>query len=345
MNPKLRKFLKKVLGFEPAISLSSGVFDFSGLPQYHIQSFGDKNPETTFYVIARSPGSGFFSNISYVINHLKIADHLGFTPVVDMQNFPNFYNETNMSLLPESVTDEMNSWEYYFSAVSEYKLEDIYESKRVVITDGEWPANMTMSITFDSDLPYIFSKYVKINQDISDRVNTFSERYFKQHKVLGVQFRGQEMRTAVGHSFPPSEKQMLRKAHKMIDEHGFDKIFLVTEEQSYLDIFKREFGDMVCYTDSYRTYTKNAYKIYPRDSHRYLLGRDVLIDSLLLSKLDGLLCGDSNVSEFARFVRGGDMPVFYQFFNGVNSLNPLIARYLWFIKKHLPRSWGGFSDI
>ncbi len=78
-----------------------------------------------------------------------------------MQNFPNFYNETDPSLLPEPITGEKNSWEYYFSTVSEYKLEDVYQSKRVVITNGEWPANMTMSITFDPDLPGVFLSMLK----------------------------------------------------------------------------------------------------------------------------------------------------------------------------------------
>jgi hypothetical protein len=344
MNQHIRKFIKKILGIDTAKSLHKNSFDFSGFSEYHIQQFGNKNPDVVFYVIARSPGSGFFSNVSYVINHLKIADNLGFIPVVDMQNFPNFYNELKPELLPLPVKGKKNSWEYYFYSVSDYKLEDVYQSKRVVLTNGKWPSKMTMSITFDSDLLGIFSEYAKVNEVIQKSVDDFTEKHFVNNKVLGIQFRGQEMRTAAGHSFPPSVKQMLRKAREMIETYKLDKIFIVTEEQAYLDAFKREFGKMICYTESYRTYNENAYKIYPRENHRYLLGRDVLVDSLLLSKADGLLCGDSNVSEFARFI-GGEKPVFYQFCNGVNSANPLIAKYLWFVKKHLPQSLGGFSDI
>ena len=51
-------------------------------------NFGNKNPEIKFYVIKRSPGAGFFSNLIYILNHLKIADKKKFTPIIDMENFP-----------------------------------------------------------------------------------------------------------------------------------------------------------------------------------------------------------------------------------------------------------------
>ena len=345
MKSNIKKFVKTLFGINNSASLlRSGKFNFSGESTYHIKNFGNQNPGLVFYVIAKSPGSGFFSNISYVINHLKIADNLGFIPVVDMENFPNIYNEVDSNSLPYSIKGKDNSWEYYFYPVSTFKLSDVYQSQSVVLTDGNWPENMTMSITSEPDLNSIYSKYVRVNKDILELVDVFAEQYFSGHKVLGIQFRGQEMRTAAGHSFPPSPKQMLSKAKSMIATHGFNRIFLVTEEQSYLELFKSEFGSMVLSRESYKTYNKNAFKIYPRTNHRFLLGRDVLVDALLLSKSNGLLCGDSNVSEFARFI-GGEPAVFFQFNNGVNSKNPIVSKYLWFFKKFIPKSLGGFNNI
>ena len=38
-----------------------------------IFSFGEKNANKTYYVIKRTPGTGLFSNVVFVLNHLKIA--------------------------------------------------------------------------------------------------------------------------------------------------------------------------------------------------------------------------------------------------------------------------------
>ena len=63
---------------------------------------------------------------------------------------------------------------------------------------------------------------------------------------------------------------------------------------------------------------------------------------LILSRCNALLCSDSNVSEAARFVNAGRYDRVCVIDNGPNSNNKLLARYLWFIKKSLPSSLGGF---
>ena len=71
-------------------------------------SLGEKNKDKVFYVIKRSPGTGFFSNVLFVINHLMIAKKNNYIPIVDMENFPTIYNEIN------EIFKIKNSWEYYF---------------------------------------------------------------------------------------------------------------------------------------------------------------------------------------------------------------------------------------
>ena len=56
-------------------------------------SFGKLNKNKIFYVIKRSPGAGMFSNLTFVMNHLLIAQRHNFIPVVDMENYPTIYNE------------------------------------------------------------------------------------------------------------------------------------------------------------------------------------------------------------------------------------------------------------
>ena len=59
------------------------------------RNFGNLNKDKVFYIIRRNPSAGFFSNITFILNHLKICERMKFIPVVDMLNYPNLYNETH----------------------------------------------------------------------------------------------------------------------------------------------------------------------------------------------------------------------------------------------------------
>src|SRR5688572_10991534 len=80
-------------------------------PGYY-KSLGRRNPDKIFYVIwLDNGGSGFFSNVSSVLCHLKLAREMGMVPVVDLQNFKTLYN------VDSRVNETINAWEYYFEPV------------------------------------------------------------------------------------------------------------------------------------------------------------------------------------------------------------------------------------
>lgn len=315
-----------------------GRFDLEKLPVGYFKSFGNKNPDKVFYVIWRKDmGSGFFSNFSHILCHLKIADMAGMIPVVDFMNYKTLYNEKH------PVNETENAWEYYYKKVSEYSLDEVYQSKNVFFCSGSYPAFMSFSITNIPGLYQdVYRKYVCLNHHIEEVLLDYYKLF--SCRVLGVHFRGQEQQLAVGHSFPPTERQMIKYTRDIIEKYDIDKIFVVTEEKSYLDLFISKFGSKVIFTNNFRTYSDNAYNMEPREKHRYLLGLEVLIDAHLLSMCSGILCGDSNVSEFARFANNNKYEFVYKIYNGINSSNWLVARYLYRIKKLLPRDWGGLAD-
>lgn len=301
-----------------------------------LKSFGTENPDEVFYVVRRV-GGGLFSMVSSVLCHLDIAERAGFIPIVDFDNFTTTYNDGK-------IDGTENAWEYYFQPVSNYSLDDVYKSKRVIFSDPGYPAGYPMSITHEKRLYDVYRKFMHLKPDVGGDIDAIFDRDFGQSKVLGIHFRGQEQRTAAGHWFPPTKKQMLRITRRTLEKHGFDRIFVVSEESDHVDFLKKYFGDLVFCTDSYRTYGVNAYHQYPRTRHRFLLGREILIDAMLLSRCAGLIACTSNVAEFARFVSHGGYEVQVMINNGPNASNPLIARYLWYIKSCLPESFGGFSS-
>ncbi len=311
----------------------------------YLKSFGDKNPDKTFYVIWRDYlGSGFFSNFTQVVSHIQMAKNLGMIPVVDYQNFKTLYNEK------EPINCTQNAWEYYFKQLSNYSLEEVYQSKRVFFCNGEPPSNAAFSElpkeyneVFDNHDMY--KKFLNENIELQDAVKNELKKYdhFFNQRILGVHFRGKELNVAQLHAFGPTVEQMFRYTDEILEKYKIEKIFLVTEEKDYFDLFVQRYGNKVLSSDALRVSKVNAYNLKNyRPQHRYLLGMDALVDAILLSKCTGLLWGMSGLSQHS--FRSGNHEFSYRIHNGINHKKWYIAKFAFRVKKLLPPKLGGLLD-
>ena len=107
---------------------------------FKIFSFGKKNSDKIFYVIRRSPGSGLFSNITFVLNHILISKSFNLIPIIDMKNFTTIYNEKN------KINGHYNAWEYYFKKLNKFSLKEVYQSKSVIFSNSNFESNMTLDM-------------------------------------------------------------------------------------------------------------------------------------------------------------------------------------------------------
>ena len=131
---------------------------------------------------------------------------------------------------------------------------------------------------------------------------------------------------------------------RIISENKYSKIFLCTEDLNYLKIIKKRYKDKVIFLKNvYRSYNDDAFKKYPQNLHRYKLGRDILIESLLISKCKGFVYTNTNVSEFVKFLDKKKKINFFLIQNNFNSSNPYIAKWLWYYKNLFPQFLGGFK--
>lgn len=299
-------------------------------------NFGRLNPKIIFYVIKRTPGAGFFSNVSFVVCNIYFALKKKYVPVVDMENFLTWYNER----LP--IKKSLNSWLYYFKPIKKYKLSEVYKSKNVLFSSNQYPLGYPMSISEDKNLCRIFLKYINVNKDILEIYRNYYNQNIKKSKVLGVHFRGCDLKSYRGHPFPATKTQMLNKCNYLISKYGFQKIFICTEEKDYLNFFIKNFGEKLIFFDSYRSFN-NPYLYYPRPNHRYYLGRDILLEAMILSSCDGFLFTNSNVSEAVKLFNFNKSQHREKIDNGRNSNNFLIARFLWYFKAIIPEFLGGFK--
>ena len=126
----MKKYLKKILYKNEYSSIVPINDNFKKRKISEIIG-GKLNPDKVFYIIRRYPGTGLLSNLAYVINHIQIANRMGFIPIVDMKNYPSVYNEN------DKIFGTLNSWEYYFEQLTDYSLDEVYQSKNIIITDNK----------------------------------------------------------------------------------------------------------------------------------------------------------------------------------------------------------------
>ena len=307
-------------------------------PEYKIHSFGEKNKSKIFYVIKRHKGGGLFSNLLFVLNHLLLADKFGAIPVIDMENFTNFYSEKN------NIKDTKNSWLYYFKQVSNYKLNEVYKSKFVIFSSDVLFTKQSVNFKSESNkLLKIYKKYIKIKPEYIIASKHFIKKNLKEQKVLGVHWRGSDHKILPSHPYPPTKKQIFRLTDYYLNKYKFDKIFLITEELEYLELFKKKYKKKVCFFNSFRALNRRELAINNRKNHRYNLGRDSLIEALIMSQVSFMICSRSNISEFAHFLSKNKKLKFHEILNGYNSPKILNSLFMWKIKNILPYGLGGFK--
>ena len=307
-------------------------------PEYKVCSFGEKNKNKLFYVIKRFHGGGLFSNLLFVLNHLIHANKLGAVPIVDMQNFTNLYSEK------KKINGTNNSWLYYFDQVSSFTLAEVYKSKKVIFSSDKLFHKQSVSYKEnEKDLIKVYKKYVNIKKEFIIEANKFIKNNFLKKKILAVHWRGSDHKVLPNHPFPPTEKQILRMTDKLLFSKKFDKIFLVTEEKKYLETFKDKYGSKLCYFKSFRSNNRKNFSYYERSNHRYNLGKESLIEALILSRVPNLICSRSNISEVAKFLSSDKNYKVYEIMNGFNSSSIVHSLYLWHLKKNLPEFLGGFK--
>jgi hypothetical protein len=295
-----------------------------------------KSKKKTFYIIRRTPGAGLFSNFIFVLNHLKIANSCGFIPIVDMENYAAIYNEL------KKINNTNNSWNYYFNNKLKTKLTRIYKTSRYIITDNKFPKSFTHKINNNEYRNY-FNKYFTIKKKYLDFADLFAKKNFKEN-TLAIHLRGTSYKTAANHPFPTTDNQTINLIKKILSENNYSKIFLCTEDLNYLDILKKKFENKVIFLKNvYRSYHDDAFKIYPRDLHRFKLGRDILIESLLISKCNGFVYTNTNVSEFVKFLDKKKKIKYFSIQNSFNTKNAYVAKWLWYYKNVFPGFLGGFK--
>lgn len=263
-------------------------------------SFGSENDEKKFYVVRRAEAKvGLFSLVLTNLGYIKYALEQGYIPVVDMSNYGCFYQG--------AATDNMNMWEYYFKQPCGYILEDIKNSKKVILGKGiigegiEYPDD---NIVYDErKLEFwkdVADEYLIVDEEIEKEADEIAKRLLGKSKVLGVLARGTDYVNMKPYNHPvqPTAEQLMEKIDLVMVEQNCDKIYLATEDKGIFIKFKEKYGDKVIALDVERHETlgnqniNDVRRMQKKDD--YTMAKEYLITILLLSKCNCLVAGNTS---------------------------------------------------
>ena len=105
---------------------------------------------------------------------------------------------------------------------------------------------------------------------------------------------------------------------------------------------KKKYGKKVLYLKSFRSSKSSDFSNFNRKNHRFKVGKESLIEVLILSKLNYLVCSESNISDFAKFISLNKNFYIDRIVNTRNSNNVFISFLRWKIKSFLPSFLGGY---
>ncbi len=252
-----------------------------------------------FIIRRREPNVGLFSYYITVLGNIKYALMKNYHPVVDMKNYPNTY------LKKEDVGHE-NSWEYFFEQPNGNSLCEAYKCRKVILSSGEQPSDRpdtkmkNLCFTEGSEAIQQWRKIARLVPLSKKANNTCKEAYDKIIKpgdyVMGLAYRSTDYAKLkpLGHPIQPSMEQLIEQAKLMFDKKKVNKIFVSTDDPEFINVVKKEFGDIVVSNErSYVQYKGGLITEYnnEEDDSKIIQGMEYLATIYILSQCNIIIAG------------------------------------------------------
>lgn len=174
----------------------------------HYVKRGDPN-KPTYYIIRSKLHVGLFVCFNSVAAHIRYALPKGWLPVVDMQNYPNYY------LQPEKLGKE-NAWEYYFEQPLRIGLEQAYNGENIVLSGASLPNPLMNAIKLCANKSFYMEwkmlvtlGLLRIKDELRREILDIQKKLFSVNdRVLGVLLRGTDYiaKRPHGHPIPPPHR-------------------------------------------------------------------------------------------------------------------------------------------
>lgn len=310
-------FRKMVLNKSPySITLVKG-----NVPKGH-----DIDDKVIYQINVGTAKQGFFAEYRRTLNHLYYADCWGFIPYIR-------YSEEYVYAEKDSINGSTNPFEYYFiqpciceEEISSHQYMVKSRECDIEFVDRLKPTNgYGFSDEYLDAMARISKKYIRFNDVVASYLVKETGSLLNRKKTLGVHVRLTDFKqNYFGHPVCVTADQHLKIAKDLLDGKHFEQVFLATDDEDTIDLFRNELGEkVVFYEDVMRTTgdVSVAFSKNEREHHHYLLGLEVLRDMYTLALCNGLIAGKSQVSICAMIENRNHTP--YEYVNiidlGYNS--------------------------
>lgn len=278
------------------------------------KSFGNKNPDKTFFVIRpyyfNKPNELYPSDSHLMFHYYRNLQHLshainhGWIPVVDWKNYGPLPHAEDYP-----INGTTNSWEYFWKQPSEYTLEEVYQSKNVILSSQNsvsygYIPSMLIQPPFSTYAKQLvikcprYSKLFPFNDVTEERIEGKMKEIFPQgKKILGVSVRATSygIKSISRHPKQPTLGGIIDTVKKKLVDWEIDYIFFTCESEEVVNIMREEFGERLLYLERLR------YKELPQvennplyaPGQKYQTNLDYLTEMALLSRCNSLIAGMS----------------------------------------------------
>jgi hypothetical protein len=148
----------------------------------------------------------------------------------------------------------------------------------------------------------LIRKHIILRKDVAKLINKFYIKHMAKHKTIGVHMRGTDSYLWL----KKNKERSLYNINEVIKQlkpicGEYDKIFIASDQHQYVQKIKKHFGpNKVIVTNAVRSKTRTNVHNDDRISG-YQKGLEALMDCILLSKCDYLICSSSNLSKTALY--------------------------------------------
>lgn len=249
-------------------------------------------------------GVGTAGNIWIVLNALYNQRHQSdFRLFVDMEKNKTTNSES------EIIFDTMNSWEYYFQQIDR-PISNFIELDSVKIDSAlKYEKKYTHSSQISLEIKKLFWDRFALRSEIKFEIDKFLEKNFQNKITLGSQIRLTDMTNTTNHRVKKFDDYVYKIKKILLKNPEIQQVFLATDDETIIEKLKEKINVPVIHQENIYRATNDKEDLNPYDryehsrpKHKYLMGKEVIIDIFILANVDYILKADiSAVSQLAVF--------------------------------------------
>lgn len=191
-----------------------------------------------------------------------------------------------------------NWWEYYFEPL-ELGTQGIKKTQ-LKINGTHKLARIGRDLLGRNNAYRLIQKYIRVKADIQNEVDQFVQTHFTDKQVIGIHYRGTDKITS-GEARYVNYENVIEEIRTSIEENDLNNylLFVATDEEGFLEYLLDRFPNKVVFQNAHRSV--DACPVHLFAAEPYLVGREALIDTLLLSRTHFLIRTASNLSLCSTF--------------------------------------------